>query len=485
MALNPQALLRSVRTAHLDHPGRDADPRAPVPVLYVPAASRDRAVVRDRIARAGAAVSLAADLPDALQMLGTRRFGLVVVDLASERVALATVRLLRAQFPGVSVVGVIDPAQPLGASEAIYAGVTDLLAWPLDDRDVAAMIAAARDSSAVDPSPARSDITDRLFEHAPAMRPVVEAMKAAASRRSTVLIVGERGSGRGLVARTVHERDHDVVSRPLVVVDCAQGGPHELERRLFGAADRFADDAGGQSPERAARGSAIVAAQGGSLFLTNVMEAPVRVQAQLARVLRDREVFSVELGETIPLDVRVMASVGSDVDAAVSDGRLRRDLKERLAQVRVELPPLRRRREDIPLLASHFLRHACEAEGAGPKRFSRAALTLLSALPWPGNASELQMVVRESVKGSRDSIIRLEDVLAHASLDQSAGPTAAAGLNLRDAREHFEREYISATLLRHRGRAGDAAKALGIQRTNLYRKVRQLKVPRALLSARK
>ena len=170
MALNPQALLRSVRTAHLDQPGRDVDPRAPVPVLYVPAASRDRATVRDRIARAGAAVSLAADLPDALQMLGTRRFGLVVVDLASERVALATVRLLRAQFPGVAVVGVLDPAQPLAASEAIYAGVTDLLAWPLDDRDVAAMIAAARDGSAVDPAPGRADITDRLFEHSPATR---------------------------------------------------------------------------------------------------------------------------------------------------------------------------------------------------------------------------------------------------------------------------------------------------------------------------
>jgi DNA-binding NtrC family response regulator len=486
VGVNPQTLLRSVRSAHLHGPGRDTAPDTPVPVLYVPAAARDRAVVRDKLARAGALVSLAADVPDALQMLGTKRFGLVVVDLATERTALATVRLIRAQFPATSVVGVIDPAQPLVASEAIYAGVSDLLPWPFDDRDVATIIAAARDTMAVDPSPGRADVADRLFEHSASMRLVAESMKLAAARRTAVLICGEPGSGRRLIARTLHERDHDYVNRPFVVVDCAAEGPNDLERRLFGvAADRPSETGKAGPAERATRASAVIAAQGGSLFLVNVIDAPGRVQARLARLLRDREVFSVDLGETIPLDVRPIGSVGPDVDAAVSDARLRRDLVERLGQVRIDVPPLRSRREDVPLLAAHFLRRACEAEGGGPRRFSRAALTLLAVLPWRGNAKELQDVVTATVRSTRHPVIQLEDVLEHARLDDAASAPAAAGLTLRDARARFERECISATLARHHGRVGDAARELGIQRTNLYRKVRQLNVSRALLSHRK
>ena len=486
MGVNAQSLLRSVRSAHLQPSAAETTPGAPLPVLYVPAAARDRAIVRDRLARAGAAVSLAADVPDALQMLGTRRFSLVVVDLASERTALATVRLIRAQFPAIAVAGVIDPAQPLVASEAIYAGVADLLPWPFDERDVAALLAAVRDAQAVDPSPGRADLAERLFEHSTAMRLVADAMKAAAAPRTAVLICGEAGSGRQLIARTLHDRDHEYVNRPFVVVDCAAEGANELERRLFGVGgDRAAEGAKPGTAERVARGSALIAAQGGSLFLTHLLDAPARVQARLARVLRDREVHSVELQETLTLDLRPIASVGDDLDGAVADGRLRRDLIERLAQVRIDVPALRSRREDVPLLAAHFLRRACEVEGTGPKRFSRAALALLSALPWPGNARELQEVVTSTVKSAPHSVIQLEDVLEHARMEHAGGAPVTAGLTLRDARARFERECISATLLRHHGRVGDAAKALGIQRTNLYRKVRQLNVSRALLSPRK
>ncbi len=486
MAINPHPQFRSVRKAPPQDVSHSAAPNAQLPILYLPGVARDRSIVRDRLTRAGGMVSVASDVPEALQMLGTKHFGLVVVDLATERAALATVRLVRAQFPTVPVVGVIDPAQPLVASEAIYAGVTDLLPWPIDEAQVDAMLAAARDAMAVDPSAGRVDLGERLIGHSASMRLVADAMKAAASRRTAVLICGEGGSGRRLVARTLHERDHDYVNRPLVVVDCAAEGPGELDRRLFGAAaDRPAGGAKTGLPERATRASAVISAQGGSLLLTNLLDSPARIQARLARLLRDREVFSVDVQETIPLDVRPIASVGPDVDEAVADGRLRRDLFERLAQVRIDVPPLRRRREDVPVLAAHFLRSACEAEGTGPRRFSRAALALLSALPWRGNAGELEDVVTAIVRSSREPLIQLEDVLEHANFESGPGEPAGEGLTLRDARARFERECISAALMRHHGRVGDAARALGIQRTNLYRKVRQLHVPRALLSHRK
>jgi DNA-binding NtrC family response regulator len=469
-----------VRTAHLDRRS-EAGLNEPVPVLYVPGA-RERGAVRDRLVRVGAEVALAADAADALHLLGTRRFAAAVVDLANERVAMAAIRLIRAQFPSLPVIALVDSAQPLAAAEAIHSGVTDLLPWHFDDRDAGAVFAAARDAMAVDPAAGRADLTERIFEHSSAMRMAVEAMKGAASRKTSVLITGESGSGRQLVARTVHERDHEFVSRALVAVDCAED-PNQLERVLFGAAgDRLTDVTKASATERVCRGGAILAAQGGTLVLRNVIDAPARVQARLARVLRDREVHSTDLNEAIVLDLRVVGVVGPDVDAAVADGRLRRDLFERLGQVRIDVPPLRRRREDIPMLAAHFLRRS--AEGSA-RRFSRGALALLSALPWPGNAGELKRVIDAMVSASRRAVLQIEDVLAQANLDSSASPAVPLGGTLRDARARFERECISAALIRHHGRAGDAAKALGIQRTNLYRKVRQLNVSRALLSNRK
>jgi DNA-binding NtrC family response regulator len=319
---------------------------------------------------------------------------------------------------------------------------------------------------------------------------VTSSMKAASPRATAVLICGEPGAGRHLIARTLHERDHDYLSRPLVVVDCAAEGPHELERRIFGlpgglAGDRPADSAKPVTPEHATRDSAILSAQGGSLLLTGLTEAPARVQARIAQVLRDREVFSSDLNEVIPLTLRPIGLVGPDVDAAIADGRLRRDLVERLAQVRIDVPPLRRRREDLALLAAHLLRRACEAEGVGAKRFSRSVLTLFLALPWRGNASELRDVIVATVRGTRHPVIQLEDVLEHLRFESGTADSGGPAVTLRDARASFERECISAALVRHQGRVGDAAKSLGIQRTNLYRKVRQLKISRALLSNRK
>jgi DNA-binding NtrC family response regulator len=144
---------------------------------------------------------------------------------------------------------------------------------------------------------------------------------------------------------------------------------------------------------------------------------------------------------------------------------------------------LRRRREDIPALAAFFLR-AAPAGTRRPQQFSRSALALLSALPWPGNATDLRHLIDSVCPAVQRTVIQLDDLLERASLDGLA-TRLDTGVTLRDLRARFEREYISAVLVRHHGRVGEAAKALGIQRTNLYRKVRQLNVARSLLGARR
>jgi DNA-binding NtrC family response regulator len=291
--------------------------------------------------------------------------------------------------------------------------------------------------------------------------------------------VGEASTGRTLIARTLHGLSGRDAER-FVVVDCSSE-PADLERRLFGT---VADRDRGQGPaERVQRESALARANGGTLVVSHLAEAPARLQARLARVLRDREATG-DGTSVFALDVRVMLAVEPDVETLVADGRLHADLVSRVSQVRLDVPPLRRRAQDIPLLVTHFARQVAEAQQTTPRRFSRAALALLSALPWHGNAVELLTTVDVLTRSVTRRVVQIEDVLAHAALDGGTTRIDTTG-SLREARARFERECISAMLMRHHGRVGDAAKALGIQRTNLYRKVRQLNVSRALLSSRR
>ena len=172
------------------------------------------------------------------------------------------------------------------------------------------------------------------------------------------------------------------------------------------------------------------------------------------------------------------------VDEALNEGRLRRDLFKQVAQVRIDMPALRRRREDIPLLAVQVLRQMCARAQLPVKSFSRSVLQVMMALPWNGNATELKSLLETLIETVDGPVIQLEHLLEHASLDGMAEPVEV-GATLRDAKARFERDCISAVLMRHHGRVPEAAKALGIQRTNLYRKIRQLNVARSLLSARR
>jgi len=202
------------------------------------------------------------------------------------------------------------------------------------------------------------------------------------------------------------------------------------------------------------------------------------VQARLARILRDREAVLAETGATIAFDVRPMAGVDPGFDGALREGRVREDLFRRLSVICIDMPPLRNRREDIPALANYFVREICASMRVPPKTLSRPALSLIAALPWRGNAVELRSLLEAVVNGlAGGRNIGLEELLAHVRLDGGAVVYANGG-TLRQARARFEREYIASVLEQHHGRISEAAKVLGIQRTNLYRKMRSLRVNR-------
>jgi len=302
----------------------------------------------------------------------------------------------------------------------------------------------------------------------PAMQRLRDQIARAAARRGHTLVQAERGFDAATIARAIH--DARAPGLPFILFGCADAESAEIERQLFGTSRRRAD--GGL--ESLSDACVLRRVRGGTLFLRDVVELPAPVQARLARLLRDGEAHVDEHLYVAPIDARVVSSAATPLDAEVHAGRFREDLARRLSALRLEIPPLRHRPEDIALLAAAAAAAACEQAELPRKPFTPAALTLLGALPWHGNITELERVVERLVRSAPGRTIRLEDVLASVRLDGPGHAPVVPKGTLREARRWFEREYIAAVLHQHRWRTGEAARALGMQRTNLYRKARQL-----------
>jgi DNA-binding NtrC family response regulator len=268
----------------------------------------------------------------------------------------------------------------------------------------------------------------------------------ASDTRDPVLISAERGLDAMGVCRAIHAGS-SMAAYPFVAIDCARQSAEEFDRDI-----------------------ALVVARR-TIALRNLDGLPSPLQDRLAEMLAD-DFSRGRQGET-----RVMATLTGNVEEAVAEGRLSRDLCVRF-RLQVEVPPLRRRTADIPILIGCVAADASAASRLPIPAFSREAVTLLSALPWRRNLEELREVLDVLVLVAGGGTIQLDDVLGHVPIDRlwMRSPGTAS---LREARNDFEREYITAALSKHRGRMDEAARTLGVQRTNLYRKVRQLGIGRA------
>ena len=321
-----------------------------------------------------------------------------------------------------------------------------------------------------------------LVGRSSAITRVHDLVRRAALADGGVLLLAPRGTDVESVARDLHQR----ASRPSGAfehVDCAAADPARLERLLFGAATTMIPT----DLECAAKDSVLAAACGGTVFLKDITDLPASLQARVARVARDGEARIG--GEPITTHIRWMASAAAGsgngtpgIESDVQAGRFRSDLHRRLAASRIDLPPLCDRAEDVPLLSLRLLDEWCAAGGRGPRAFTQPALALLSALTWPGNLAELQVVIERAAGDAARDAIQIEDVLAALNLDtlerlEKAPARFVPSGSLRAARLRFERDYIAGVLQHHGWRMAEAARALGIQRPNLYRKARQLGIP--------
>lgn len=368
---------------------------------------------------------------------------IVLLDLAAGAEAL---RFLRngAQRPTVPVVAIADRRQPATSTEALRLGIADLVSRPVIADELVAGLANAREFARITERSSTSlelpQIADGVFGASPAMRDVLALVRRVGHSRCNVLIVGERGTGRETIARAIHAQ--------------APNQPTAFVKFVCSAVDRSAFTAALDAP-------------GGdtTVYLEDLCELPTDLQKLLEARLATRRDQSL----------RVLAAPQPRVMELVDRGGFRASLLEAVGVVRIDLPALRHRRDDIPVLATHFLKDACRRHDFPVKSFSRGALALLSALPWVGNATELRALTeRLSIVVPR-GVVLLEDVLANVRLDAAEAPGGPRG-SLKAARERFERDYVATVLQHHRGRMGAAAKELGIERTNLYRKIKQLKI---------
>jgi DNA-binding NtrC family response regulator len=345
---------------------------------------------------------------------------------------------------------------------AMKAGVIDFLTKPLDADDLlVAVHKAVSRHAAVRSAPGPRRIEGMVGE-SEALHRLLAEVELVADTDATVLVTGESGTGKELVARALHEHSRRRQG-PLIRVNCAAIPENLFESELFGYVRGAFTGALG---DRAGR---FEAAQGGTLFLDEIGEVPLPMQPKLLRVLQEKEFERV--GETRPrkVDVRIVAATNRDLAEEVEAGRFRADLFYRLNVFPIDSPPLRDRREDIPLLADHFVQAAARRLRRPAPRLGEAALRRLTARDWPGNIRELENVIERAVILARDGELRF-DAPAAPSLRPRATTAALPQLS-RQAMETHQRETIATALERTGGRvsgAGGAAELLGMKPSTLF-----------------
>ncbi len=305
-----------------------------------------------------------------------------------------------------------------------------------------------------------------------AMQKLFDVVRRAAPSEGRVLVTGENGTGKELVARALHEQSRRK-GGPFVKLNCAAVPAELIESELFG------HERGAFTGAVAARRGKFELADGGSLFLDEVGDMPPAMQAKVLRVLQEGEFERVGGQQTLRVDVRVIAATNKDLSAEVKAGRFREDLFYRLAVVPIHAPPLRERKEDVPDLATRFLAEACERNGRRPMHLARDAVAALQSHDWPGNVRELRNLVERLAILCDGPEISDADVLA--MLPGARKPRAdrfRKGASFHDLVEEAEREIVLGALEAHADNVSDTARALDLERSHLYKKMRALGIRR-------
>ncbi len=386
---------------------------------------------------------------------------------------LATLARLRERQVDSQVVLISGHGNIESAVRAIKLGAFDFVEKPLSlDKTVLVVRNALRQRRLEDENRvlrARVERTPTMVGESYAMRQLREQVALAAPTNGRVLIYGENGTGKELVARTIHTLSRRRTAS-FIEVNCAAIPEELIESELFGHVR------GAFTGAVADRRGKFEAADGGTIFLDEIADMSLKTQAKVLRVLQEQTLEAVGGMKRITVDARVLAATNKDLQAEIRAGNFREDLYFRLNVIPIFVPPLRERQEDIPLLAEHFMAEFAREYGRRLKRFDLGATSVIQRYSWPGNVRELRNVIeRLVIMVPGDEIVRGDlGFLERAPTEPATVAAATVGgrLTLHEARDRFERDLILRTLADQQGNMSRTADVLGVERSNLYRKMR-------------
>ncbi len=438
-------------------------------ILVVDDDQSSRELLTRILGQGGHQVTALADGREAIEVLAAGEPpDLVVSDIRmAEADGLQVMDAYRQKAPDTPVILVTAFGTVDGALEAIRRGAADYLSKPYDVDAIKLVVARAlkQRALALENRSLRRGLRDKyrlenVVGRSEAMLQVFKTAARVASTDATVLIQGESGTGKELVARAIHQSSPRA-GGPFVAVDCGAIAEGVLESELFGHAR------GAFTGAQATRRGLFEEASGGTLFLDEIGDVGPNLQARLLRALQEGTIRRVGTNEPIAVDVRVVAATNRDLEQAVKEGGFRADLYYRLNVVAIRIPPLRERREDVPLLAEHFAHKHGRGEGGA---ISSPARDLLLAYHWPGNVRELENVVARALALNPSGVILPDDLPEAIRTGHAAEPAPPGGAGEeRPTLEELERRYARQVLRETGGNKSRAADILGIDRKTLYR----------------
>jgi len=452
-------------------------PNGPVSVLVIDNDEPHAQVVAEALERVGCQCDVATSGTAGARLIEERPFDVIITDLVMNDIdGLEILSRAKRDQPETGVILITGHGTVPSAVTAMQQGAFNYLLKPLDLSQLRAITLRAAESARL--HRANVELKRRLDEkfgfegvigESPQMRDVIERLKRIAPTNASVLIQGETGTGKELVAQAIHQNSPRK-NKPFVALNCAALSENILESELFGHIRGAFTDA---SSDRVGK---FEYAHGGTLFLDEVGDMPMATQIKLLRVLESGEITRVGSNDPIKVNVRILSATNRHLEDAIEAGTFRRDLYHRLKVVTIRLPTLVERSQDIPVLIDHFIKQFSKQHGKQIKGVSAAARRKLLAYQWPGNVRQLRNVVESMVVVDYDGLLDVDDLPEELS-DRVETPAAPSGNSLSSLvgqpLSELERLFIVETLRLCAGNREEAARLLGIGERTLYRKIKE------------
>jgi two-component system response regulator HydG len=465
------AVVESARTIAAAEPSEE-----PLRVLVIDDDRSHAEAVAESLERVGYACVIATSGTAGARKIEHEDFDVVLTDLRmSDMDGLAILRKARQHLPDAEVVVITGHGDVKTAVEAIKQGAANYLTKPVDMAELRTIVDRAAERLRL--ARANRELKRQLDEKfgfegvvgdSARMQDLLARLRTVAPTNASVLIHGQTGTGKELVARAIHYNSPRK-NKPFVALNCTALNENLLDDELFG------HEAGAFTGAEKLRKGRFEYANGGTLFLDEIGDMPLALQAKLLRVLENGEVVRIGSNEPVRVNVRVLSATHRDLEAAVASGIFRQDLYFRLKVVTLKLPLLRERREDLPLLAAHFIKESCSRHGKQISGgLSESVRRAMAAYDWPGNVRELKNLIDSMVVQDSDGVLDMDDIQEgeslrrlHAPDSPVSSPNSLVGRPLTEVERYYAEQALELT----RGNREEAARMLGIGERTLYRKM--------------